>query len=61
MPRKVDPFPYVGGYSLDVYCDQEDCGASGGYWGQTLGEAKADARRFGWVFHRDRTTTCGQH
>lgn len=40
-------WPYVGAYCLDVYCDQKGCGASGEYVGQTLAEAKREARKDG--------------
>lgn len=65
-PLLPDPLPFVGGYSLDLYCRHEhtlgntpqlyECNHS--FQGRTFSECKRRALGHGWKFHKDGTTTC---
>lgn len=61
--RKADPIPWVGCYTLDLYCDREKCPnrfnqGPAEYTEGTGRKCRRGARKDGWVFHRDGTTTC---
>jgi hypothetical protein len=54
----------VGGYSIEVYCDQKlerwDHQWRGEGYGQTRAQALKDLLSQGWKIHRDNTATCPQ-
>lgn len=61
--RVPDPIQYASGYSLDLYCDQDKHPPAIGtymetFTGETFGQCARDARRKGWVIHKDQTSTC---
>lgn len=61
-PRQPDPIQWVGGYSLDAYCDRalpqwEHLTMAQGY-GRTHAEAKRELVQRGWRFNPDGTCTC---
>ena len=54
---------YVGCYSLDLYCDQDNPAHAYKEFPKTytseLGtKARSTAKKDGWIFHRDSTMTC---
>lgn len=61
--KRADPTPYASGYSVDLYCD-EDLPEwlhpqSQSFAGESLRDCLAQARRRGWVIHKEtRTATC---
>jgi hypothetical protein len=59
----ADPFACPGAYTLDAYCRYEFSGHGfrefpHQFITETAGQAKAQAKRRGWIFHRDGTATC---
>lgn len=64
VPRlKANPVNYAGCYSLDLYCKYESAQHRHGefphsYTSESGEGARAQARRVGWLIHRDRTATC---
>lgn len=54
----------VGCYTLDLYCDVTyrkhpwDYRFPHQFTGETFGECKKQAQRYGWIFHRNSTVTC---
>ena len=61
--RLTKPLHYASGYTLDLYCDHhnDDHGFNAGpttYFGETFAECAKQARKEGWVLHKDQTATC---
>jgi hypothetical protein len=52
----------VGCYAMDLYCDHpkhvETYKGPPSYEGYTRGECVREARKDGWIFHRDGNLTC---
>jgi hypothetical protein len=60
MPVRGDAIPYVGIYTLDLFCDQlhEPC-VEATFTGQTFSGCCAKAKKAGWRINRDsKTATC---
>ena len=61
-----EPIQCPGGYSLDLYCKWNNprhawnpCGTQyEDFYGEHGGDVRSQARRVGWILHRDGTATC---
>ena len=60
MPRTHDAIPFVGMYTLDLFCDQlHDPRVEELFTGQTFSGCCAKARKAGWRINYDsKTATC---
>ncbi len=60
MPRTHDAIPFVGMYTLDLFCDQlHDPRVEESFTGQTFSSCCAKARKAGWRINYDtKTATC---
>jgi hypothetical protein len=60
MPVNGNAIPYIGVYTLDLFCDQlHDSRAETTFTGQTFSGCCAKARRAGWRINRyTKTATC---
>jgi hypothetical protein len=60
MPLNGNAIPYIGIYTLDLFCDQlHDPRVETTFTGQTFSGCCAKARRAGWRINRDsKTATC---
>jgi len=60
MPVNGNAIPYVGIYTLDLFCDQlHDPRVETTFTGQTFSSCCAKARKAGWRINREtRTATC---
>ena len=63
MVRFDDPLEMVGCYSLDLYCDQKNFDHRYDefphvYTAEYGSRCRRDARRDGWILHKDHTATC---
>ena len=60
MPLHGDAIPYIGMYTLDLFCDQlHDTRVEATFTGQTFSGCCAMARKAGWQINRDtKTATC---
>jgi hypothetical protein len=61
--RKDDPQQYASCYTMDLYCDHTNPAHPWdsfphSFMGETFGECAKQARKRGWVLHKDRTATC---
>jgi hypothetical protein len=60
MPARGDAIPYIGMYTLNLFCDQlHDPGVDATFTGQTFSGCCAKAKKAGCRINRDtKTATC---
>jgi hypothetical protein len=59
-----NPLQYVGGYTLDLYCDHQHTETSSfaSFYGQKFSDCAKEARKRGWrIDKKTRTATCPEH
>ena len=61
--KMSEPNQYAACYTLDLYCDHYNKAHNFDefphqYYLETFGECATEARRDGWMIHRNRTATC---